>query len=222
MPDWSEAVTGNLGRLRLSAPARQEVIAELAAHMEDSYEADIIRGATPEDAQHAALQTAGDWSLLLRGINQTREDYMSRTRTLWLPGLASLVIGMLVQATLARIGPRPAVWMFSNTALIIQWWWIASLPFAGAAGAYLCRRNGGTVSERLTSALFPALFMAGLLALAYVVSSIVDFGRVPFSLRTQAMALFMLGWAIVPAPALLLGALPFLGDGSHHPAPAAH
>ena len=146
---------------------------------------------------------------------------MSRSRTLWLPGLASLVIGMVVQASLARFGPRPAVWMFSNTALIIQWWWIVTLPFAGAAAAYLCRRNGGTVGERITSALFPALFMAGLLLLAYVGSTIVDFGRVPWGLRTQAMALFMLGWAIVPAPALLLGALPFLADSSQRTA-ASH
>ena len=222
MPDWREIVAVNLGRVRLSPPTRQEVIAELAAYMEDSYEADLNRGTEPADAESAVLSTAGNWELLRRAVNQTREDSMSRNRTLWLPGLAALGIGMVVQATLARFGPRPMVWTFSNTALIIQWWWIASLPFAGAAAAYLCRRNGGTVGERLTSALFPALFMAGLLLLAYVVSSIVDFGHVPFSLRTQAMALFMLGWAIVPAPALLLGALPFLTDGSHHPTAAAH
>lgn len=130
MPDWQTIVLRKLGRVRLSPPTRQEVIEELAAHMEDSYEAELSRGAKVAAAEIATLNAAGDWSHLRRAISGTREDYMSRSRTLWLPGLASLVIGMVVQASLARFGPRPAVWMFSNTALIIQWWWIVTLPFA--------------------------------------------------------------------------------------------
>ena len=45
MPDWKALVRGRIGSLDLPQAARDEVIAELAAHLEDIYEEQVAAGA---------------------------------------------------------------------------------------------------------------------------------------------------------------------------------
>src|ERR1700722_20532574 len=91
MPDWKKLVEERLGSLNLPPSAKQEIVAELAAHLEDVYEAAQARGLDATASLELALQEIQDGPVLLANIHRAHaeEDLMNlRTRSLWLPPLA--------------------------------------------------------------------------------------------------------------------------------------
>jgi hypothetical protein len=86
--------------------------------------------------------------------------------------------------------------------------WLANMLLSGGVAAYLSRRGGGTRPARLTSALFPAgaFFLCSCLVF---VARLSEAG--PF-ISLSAFAIAASNWVLVPDVALVLGALPFLGE----------
>ena len=72
MPDWEKVVGEQLIGLALDAADEREVHAELAAHLEETYEALLREGMTESDAIQRALSLAGDWNDLQRKIQSAR------------------------------------------------------------------------------------------------------------------------------------------------------
>lgn len=100
MRDWKDLVQKRLVKLNLPPSAKEEVILELAAHLEDSVAAsqEASEAADPELAQ---LQ----WRKLLRAIERTKceEGKMNRrTKTLWLPSIGVLFTVGLILLFLGR------------------------------------------------------------------------------------------------------------------------
>lgn len=68
------------------------VVAELAAHLEETYEFNCSLGFTPSQACERTLHEVTDWRALASHLRRatSMEDFMNhRTRTLWLPALAT-------------------------------------------------------------------------------------------------------------------------------------
>ena len=87
--------------------------------------------------------------------------------------------------------------------------WLITHPVFGAAGAYLSRRNGGTLIARLAAGIFPSIALLGLLIFITFTGFFVE--RNPFLWKHPAFfALVVFPWAILPAISLLIGVVPFV------------
>ena len=133
----------------------------------------------------------------------------NRTKQFWLPAMVSLGIseGVLLLVTVV-FAKDLRISMMGPKAIYIPW--LISLVIAGAAAAYLARRAGSKRKILLAASLFPAA-----MGLAFVLVGIAItlttgvriFAQPQWLYATRALEVGVL----VPAMALLFGALPFVG-----------
>ena len=173
--DWKKLDWKKLVRERVSSPnsagrLHEDVIAELAAHLEETYEAARAQGLNETEAVKLALQEAGDWNVLGKNIERARsakEPPMNhRTKTLWLPSLASFAAASLFLLVLTHISLQPRFLVRLpglGRSFYIEW--LGAQILFGALGAFLSRRAGGTRTARIVAGTFPALVQFGLWAL---------------------------------------------------------
>jgi hypothetical protein len=208
MPDWKEIVGERLG-----STADPQVVSELAAHLEEVYEEMRVRGVSGDPAAEFALQEVQDWHGFAIALRRAREgNFMNyRTKSLWLPALATF-FGTSVSLTVCQsFGLQPHTVWIGQVGLTLYWVWLATLPMFGAMGALLSRRACGLAAARLTAGLFPALIMLVVLCVILPWGLAID----GFAfLRLVGFGLGAVNWVVLPAIALLLGALPFLGQAS--------
>ena len=92
IPDFQRLVRERLGELRLDSAQREEIIAELAGHVEETYERLRTQGLCKFDAVQRSLNdTRIDWRQLSRKIQAVkREGSMNnRTKQFWVPALVT-------------------------------------------------------------------------------------------------------------------------------------
>jgi hypothetical protein len=212
MPDWQKLVRQRLGGLTLDAAEKEEVHAELAAHLEETYEA-LLREGIPEPAAiHRVLSLASDWNDLQRKIYsaRTRKDTMTnRVKQFWLPGFLTFVLSAGLLALNQILGPKPWALMKVGQPPMVLFFipWLLSLPLVGAVGAYLCHRAGGSRRAIFSSIVFPVLpFLASILVVLPV--SLVFDHFIAHNIAPMALLLALLGWVLAPGLALLAGGLP--------------
>ncbi len=125
----------------------------------------------------------------------------NRTKTLWLPALASLTGSMLWRLILQRSFPQSqSLLNHAGLPLTYQLLWLATLPLFGALSAYLSSRAGGDRLTGLTAALSPSFVMIPLwLALAIRMSH-------PSPRQWFGLLCGVLNWIVAPGIALSLGA----------------
>ncbi len=214
MHEWSALVREHLGGLNLTAAQQEEIVAELAGHLEDLYEEGRAQGLCESEAIERALDEVADWRRLARKICRAKHEegnVNNRTKYLWLPGLVSLTAASVFGMILTRVSLQPhIIWLRSGKTLMIYPVWIVAQPLFGAIGAYLSRRGGGERLARLAAGLFPSIALLALICGTTLAHTIIhaprDLGS--FDLVSFARAIFF--WVVLPAVALLLGALPFL------------
>lgn len=205
MPDFEALVRQRLGSLKLSREGEREVVAELAAHLEDRYLQLLAGGAGGPEALADSLQELKRSRSLRRNIRRAKEDWMDRSRQLLMPALASMCVSGVAQLVCNGLYPHPFVFPTGDTGYVLQPLWLAALPLAGALAAYLARKAGATRGRRLAAACAPVLVLLPLFALGMIV----DFR----SWHTKPLLLLagpILSWLVIPAIPLLLGALPFV------------
>jgi hypothetical protein len=214
MPDWNALVRERLGAANPSSAEEAEVIAELAAHLEDLCEELRAKGACESDAISQALGDIGKWHGLAPRIRRAkgREETMNhRTKALWLPGLTGLTASMAWLMILQRAPLKPTMpgpWLHSGLAFMPYLVWLITQPLFGAAVAYLSRRAGAGPRTELTASLFPAIVMLGLW-LALVAYIVVE----RYSHISHQWPLVLAGtffWSIIPGLSLLLGRFIYL------------
>jgi uncharacterized membrane protein len=212
----------------LDAKREEEIITELAGHLEDLHEDLVRQGKSTSEAAQLALSAAADWDALRREIQAAANGEVMmnyRIKALWLPGVSTSVLSMLL-LRLFQIPPAPApyvFWLRHGVGLVIYWQWLLFLPLIGALAAYWSRRAGGKILERLLAASFHTLGLTCLMVLIFCIGLVVDF-RVSYGLRLVGFGAYLLGWGVAPCLLLLLGALPFLrGDaGESRPVATSH
>ncbi len=206
MPDWRKITAEYLKRHAVS----DDVIRELAAHLEEVYEQAVSQGAGESDAMKISLQEVEDWRVLAKQICQTRseENAMNhRTRTLWVPGMITLLAASLSLMALQLLGYRPNLIWKGPIAVMFYWPWLATLPVFGATGAFLAQRAHARQMTRLAVAASPALLLLVVMSLILPLEMLVE-GFWWF--RFVYFAVAILNWVAVPGTALLIGAAPFL------------
>ncbi len=212
MPDWQKLVCQRLAGIALDAAEKEEICAELAGHLEETYEA-LLRDRVPEpEAIQRSLSLVSNWNDLQQKIYSVRtgKDAMTnRVKQFWLPGLATFVLSAGILALQQILGLKP--WIFARDGHlpvgVVYFPWLIVLPLVGAMGAFLSWRAGGSQRAILSSIVFPVLpFLASIL-LVLPVSLIFDH---VIAHTTAPMALFLslFGWVLAPGVALLVGGLP--------------
>ncbi len=213
MRDWGALVHERLGRLELTPAQREEIVAELAGHLEDIYEERRAQGLGECQAIERALDEVADWRRLARKIHRAKreeENMNNRTKNLWLPGLVSLAAANGFLMILQRAGLQPhIISLRSGFVLMLHLQWLVALPLFGALSTYLSRRAGGQRLARLVAGLFPSIILLGLFCLLMAGALIVD-RQVRGTLTLIGFATGVGNWVLLPGAALLLGALPFL------------
>jgi hypothetical protein len=213
--DWHELMRRQLADLALEPCEREDVIEELAVHLEDVYEHLCARGLTEDDAALRCADEVKNWRELRREIQIARrkEEVMpKRVSQLWLPclltfglflGFNILIRPLLIFGHSHEIGTHNGMpRMLPAATILIPW--LLSLPIVGAIGAFFSHRGGGTLRAMLSSAIFPVV--------PFLVFFIFGF-PLAFNITDQFARRFMLstfydGLAVlvlVPAAALLAG-----------------
>jgi hypothetical protein len=226
MPDWKQIV-----RERLARRCGEEVTAELAAHLEETYEQARACGVQEADAMLIALQEVDNWHVLAAKIAHARSKEVpmnDRTKSLWLPAMAGILGAGLAVTALPWIGVRPlhvmyghdSVWTGASVAvcgpsrrcgdiaIFFYWPWLAATPAIGALGAYLSRRAAGRVGTRLLAGLAPALLI--------FLGSFMTEPVVPVASYSNYYFYCATNWVLIPGLLLLLGTLPFLQKSPVH------
>ena len=205
MPDWKKIVRKNLLVLVVCSP---ELIEELAAHLEDSYEAALCGGVPAEAAFQQTIGQieggCGVW-LVMRFL---QEELMSGfIRNLAVPGLLTSAAAWLFHWALAPRHIRPEVlWLVGGQLPL--WWWCL-LPICGALGAFLFQRKGGSRLQRIAASLLPSATLCTLVLLSFVVgftmSGFVNHYQ-SISARLETLGIVPPGFGAIPAVFSLLGA----------------
>ncbi len=210
MLDWRALIAGHLGVARLSSEEHDEVVTELANHLQDFFEAALSAGVAEAEAIQQALQELGNTDRLGFRIYAAKheEDRMNqRTKSFWLPGLITLTgsLGWLLILQ-SRNWPISGALFHAAPPVTPFVIWICTLPIFGALGTYLSKRAGGSIQARLGVAGFPSIVMMGLLVSVLLFASFVE--RNPFVREHSAgVILIFLPWVVLPAIALLTGSL---------------
>ena len=226
MPDWQELVRRELSGLALDAAEKDEVQAELAAHLEESYEALLNEGVMEPAAVQSALWLAGDWQELRRRIPMTRtkgNNMTNRVRQLWLPGFLTLFTSMGLLILIGIFGPRPPIfhptdgynvsfqlrgWSMIAPVMIVYLPWLLALLLIGASGAYLSYRAGASQRVVLLSILFPVLPYSTFFLIGFPLSLILGEKNFTHNVMFSAFLVGLVAWVLLPGAALLAGGLP--------------
>jgi hypothetical protein len=207
MPDWKQIVRKNLRVLGVCSP---EFTEELAAHLEDSYEASLRGGVPPEAAFHRTVVQINRRSRICLTQRILQEVLMTDfARNVGLPGLLTFALAMVIDLALNMAYVRPN-FILGNRLYSLPIAWLCLLPFCGAAGALVSHRNGGSRLQRIAACLFPCAIMATVVVLIFVAGFAIsrfqpDSGW-NWAFAVPGLALWLTGQVILTAVPLLLGA----------------
>jgi len=211
MRNWQALVRQRLSGLGLDTAERDEIQAELAAHLEESYEVFCKEGLPEREAVQRTLAQVADWQDLQRRIlvAKRREQPMKkRVQQLWFPGILTLALSTIFLIALQKLGFQPRIVGSGPNGILFYAPWLASLPLFGALGAYLSARSGGLLGTALLASVFPAFALTVTFILMFPIGFVVErfIGR-PVDFGTVATALLRDGidWILVPGVALLAG-----------------
>src|SRR3977135_2971430 len=141
MRDWRKFVQVQLAGLPLSPGTKADVVDELAAHLEETYEDLRGRGFTEEDAARRSLSEVKDWHDLQRRVQTARmkENIMTnRITQFWLPGLLTFTLSMGLLELVQKFFPQPFTLRLDHPPVLLFYVpWLLTLPLAGAIGACL-------------------------------------------------------------------------------------
>lgn len=134
-----------------------------------------------------------------------------RAQQLWIPGFLTLILSMILQMMLQKLGFRVRIVGSEPGAVLFYVPWLVALPFIGALGAYLSSRAGGSRATVLLSSVFPMLALTGAFLLMFPIGLIIKwiigssfngFGIVATTILRDGI-----GWLLIPGAALFVGGL---------------
>lgn len=214
MRNWQELVRQRLAGLELDSAEKEEVQMELAAHLEDSYEGLRKQGMSENEAGQRALSQVTNWRDLQRRIfiARRRGPFMKkRVQQLWIPGFLTLILSVVLQMMLQKLGFRVRIVGSGPNAILFYVPWLAGLPFFGALGAYLSSRSGGSRGTMVLASVFPVLALAGAFVFLFpfdvIVKWIIGSKVDTFAIVATTILRDGTGWLLIPGAALLAGGL---------------
>src|SRR5216684_1803453 len=211
--DWEELVRTKLAGLAIEPREKREVIEELGAHLEESYEVFCKEGLPEKEAVHRTFEQVADWRDLQRRIliaKRSGYPMQKRLHQLWIPGFLTMALSIVFLVTLQKLGfnARMVSWRDSDIFFFAPW--LVSLPFLGALGAYISSRAGGSRRTALLASIFPALALTLTFLSMFPIDMIIEpiIGRqVDFNIVAASLLRDGIDWILVPGAALLVGGL---------------
>lgn len=181
---------------------------ELAAHLEDNYEALRSQKLPAEVALHYTLgQIEGRCRLRLVRWFLQEEVMTGLIPKVVLPGLLTALAARCFYSALAAGHLLPQVLWLAGGQLPIWWWRL--LPLCGALGAFLSQRNGGSRLQRMAASLLPSAILCTFALMIFIVgftmSGFVHHYQLAAA-RLESLGLVPPGFAVIPAALSLLGA----------------
>jgi len=207
MRDRYAYVQSHLGSLGVARVKQEEVVAELAAHLEEYYSSLRSTGMAEEDAFLQTCARAGNCKELRRELFLVqREGTMhERLKQIWIPSLVTLLSAWVALALPICAGTQPVILHPGGARSVISYIpWLLGLPLIGAAGGYLSRRANGTEWHAYLVGTFPALAIAATFLLIFPFAFVIDPQVVP-DFKLSALAAMNLSWVILPGIALCIG-----------------
>jgi hypothetical protein len=213
MRDRRAYLRERLGPLGLLPGREQEILAELADHLEDQCAAEGEKALLPH-RRRERIEDGTNWTLLAREIRCAEEGTMSPTaKTLWVPGVSMLLCSSTLLVAMSRLVP-PTSWTDSKGSLLLLSLWMLSYLVFGAVGAWWSRRAGGSAAARFFAGTFPMTFHLAVFLVAIIASMAPQLSRVldlrPEHLQLAILLRIGLLWLVIPGVALSIGAVPFL------------
>jgi len=130
-----------------------------------------------------------------------------RVKCLWLPGLLTFAICMILLEVCQRFGPPPLVLNLEHPPVLLFYTrWLLTLPLAGAIGAYLSQRAGGSLRTVLLASIFPVLPF-GVVFLIAIPAGLLLSRVLTHHVVAASFLNLMAGWVVAPGIALLVGGL---------------
>jgi hypothetical protein len=214
MPDWEALVRERLAGLSLDGEEMREVIAELASHLEETFEQSRRQGLSEETAVERALSQVKNWQSLRRNIQiaRSKENVMTnRVKQWWLPGFVALFLSVMLLRANEFIGIKPLIVSAHGSQLsapvaVIYVPWLLLLVPTGAMAAYLAGRAGGSQRAMFLSTVFPVLPHLGFFLIVFPVVLILD-DRVAHNIMISGLFMSLAAWVVLPGVALLAGGL---------------
>ena len=221
MHDWQKLLREKLVAVAMSRSQRENLVAELATHLEDLRAELLDSGVAEPELTAQCLQQLNDGQQIAAAATRSQiwEGAMNRrTRTLWLPGLVTLTMASVSLMVIQLFTfSRPRVHWVDGGAVAVGMVWLFSLLPCGALGAYLSGRAGGSRSSSMAASLFPSLIMLAVFCLVLPIGIFVE--RNLYIIHHPGyFGLALLVWTVAPGTALLLGAVPVLrrmNTGNH-------
>jgi len=220
MADWHEFVRQRLADIPLNVAEKEDVCAELAAHLEDYYDNAMTAGASEEIAMDRALRQVTNWQELKARIEfaRTKEPSMNRrVLQFWLPACLTILLTMTTLMLIQILGPQPTIvgplaahanrWRTIAPVAVVYVPWLLTLPFIGASGAYVSARGGGSRITMLSAIVFPVLPYFAFFLVGLPIAVILD-DRVAHNIMIPAFFVGLTAWVILPAIGLLAGGVP--------------
>jgi len=218
MRDWRAFVKEHLASLPKARALDEDVVRELAGHLEERFEAFLAQGLMEAEANRRTCAEVGEWIELRDGILSAKKEgsVQNRVMQLWIPGLVTFVGSAGLLAIFEYEGVRPLVFHstgqspmshpYDSSAIVLNVPWLVSLLVIGALGAFLSRRARATGLAMHISSVFPALIMAVVMVLVFAGGLFLDWS---VSQQVKTLGLLAAGFnmVIMPGVALLAGDL---------------
>jgi hypothetical protein len=140
---------------------------------------------------------------------------------LWMPGVVAAILTAGVSIAAGRVAST--LLAGARIAILVYAGWLLILAGIGALAAYWSRRAGGSIANRTAAALIPAATIVAALGSLVtnpelkmaLIASVFTPADVPILRVLPAIGNSVIGGILLPAIALLMGALPFLrGDSA--------
>ncbi|MCL4523934.1 MAG: hypothetical protein M1453_12525 [Acidobacteria bacterium] len=221
MPDFRQLVRERLGALGLAPQLEAEVVAELAAHLDDRFAAGVRSGMTEPEAVAMALDEVPDWVALNQEISAAKKDgpMNERTRSLWLPGMTMMITAAILMSAALRFVP-PVAWLHPNAPLFFLATWLPVYGAFGALGAYWSRRAGGGKMIRFLAGVFPVALHLAIFICVVIAANLQNYSRTPEYQHLGFQLRVFLSFVVVPGIALAAGSLPFMRTPANESSPS--
>lgn len=208
MLDWSAYLRGRLGDLPLPEDQRDELVEELARHLESIHIALLSRGVLEKDAVRQTEEQVPDWQEFRRDIVRAkrREGVVKeRVKQIWAPATVTFLLSFAVLAGFQWLALKlNGAHRGEPRGVILYFPWLLTLPPIGALAGRLSRRACGTGWRLYVSALFSPLVIGLIFLLMFSIARIMGPRFMP-DFPALSLLRLALGWVVLPGVALSFG-----------------